>query len=368
MLDWGFMSRGGATWAVAIACALVACATHGAPRAPAPPATPPPAPPPASDAAHARPVHDVGVDVRDQHEATVLDHGPSPSAIGGGLGPATAAIGVRPTAPLPAPEVPAPLELPLDDGMGGAPRVTGHDVPGYVAFTFDDGPHPAWTPRVLAALAAHDVHATFFVIGRQVWGLDHPARRRELAAIAAAGHDIGNHTWSHARLTDLGPLARAREIDQASAVITWITGRPVTMLRAPYGDSDPAITALLRRRGLTEIGWNLDPRDWDARSPAVLRRRVVDRILDAGGGVLVLHDDKWITAQALPGILADLEAANCRRIAGGLRPILPVSLHYFTGRAVPVWVDARTRAYRAALDARCHAAGATTDASGPDDR
>ncbi len=253
---------------------------------------------------------------------------------------------------------------PFDDGLGRAPPIRGFDAPGYIAFTFDDGPHPEWTARVLAALAAHDVHATFFVIGRMIWGLDHPARRRELLAIAAAGHDIGNHTWSHARLTEVGPLERARELDQTSAVIRWMIGRPVTIVRPPYGASDWDLRRLLHARGLTEVGWNIDPRDWEVHSPAALRKLAVDRIVRAGGGIIVLHDDKWITATALPGILDDLERFNCRRLASGGAPILPVSLHYFIDRPSPERVAARTRAYRDRLAARC-ARVEPTGAPGP---
>ena len=283
-------------------------------------------------------------------------HGtPAPSTV-----PFAGGVGVPPE------EVPAPAEgIPFDDGLGGALPVRGYDTPGYVAFTFDDGPHPAWTPRVLAALAAHDVHGTFFIVGRNVWGLDHPARRRELGAIAAAGHDIGNHTWSHARLTEVGPVERAREVDQTGAVIRWITGRPVTTVRPPYGASSPELTRLLRSRGLTEIGWNIDPRDWQARSPGELRRLTVAKILRAEGGIVLLHDDKWITATALPGILADLERANCARIGAGRPPILPVSLHYFIDRQVPAWVEARTRRYREALGARCRPGPAPLAAADP---
>ncbi len=242
---------------------------------------------------------------------------------------------------------------PLDDGLGRGAPIRGDDAPGYVAFTFDDGPHPDWTPRVLAALAAHDVHATFFIVARQVWGLDHPRRRIELAAIAAAGHDIGNHTWSHARLTTVGPAERVRQIDVAGAVIGWVIGRPVTMLRPPYGASGWDVRRMLQSRGLTEVGWSIDPKDWKAATPAALRRTIGAAIERAGGGVVVLHDDKWITATALPGILDDLEQRNCARLAAGRPPILPVSLHYFMHRAIPAAVLARTQAYLDGLTARC---------------
>lgn len=289
--------------------------------------------------------------------------------------PATTALPPAPApltttdAPAPAPPPPPPTEpappvatadaLPpppppiVDDGLAGAGYVRGFDVPGYVAFTFDDGPHPTETARVLAALAAYDVHATFFVVARQVWGLDHPRRRAELVAIADAGHDIGSHTWSHLRLPRVTPAERAREIDWSTAVVSWVIGRPVTMLRPPYGDTSGPVHADLARRGLTEVGWSIDPRDWDATTPAELRRTVGAALARAGGGVIVLHDDKWITATALPDILADLEAANCRRLATGKPLLLPVSLHYFTGRPVPAWVEARTAAYRDGLAARC---------------
>ncbi|HVV83817.1 MAG TPA: polysaccharide deacetylase family protein [Kofleriaceae bacterium] len=327
--------------------------TTGAPTAATyvPTPTPPTPPTPttgAPTAATLAPVADSTAPVTDR--ATPTAERATPPAE-----PATpAADGASEAEAIAAQDVVSP-HVPDDDGLGGAAPVRGFDAPGYLAFTFDDGPHPAWTPRVLAALAAHDVHATFFVIGRMVWGLDHPARRRELIAIADAGHDIGNHTWSHARLTSVGPLERANQIDSSGALIGWIIGRPVHMLRPPYGSTNGELAAMLAHRGLTEVGWNIDPRDWEAKSPAELRKTVLAAILRAGGGIIILHDDKWITAQALPGILDDLEAANCHRMAAGVPPILPVSLHYFMHRPVPAWVEARTQAYRDGLEARCAA-------------
>lgn len=350
------MSRG---LGVAAALALVACSARPAPRAPAASASPPVAAVASADDRGHDDADGAGVvDGAVAGGATALLDPPAVDAPGAvedhGADEAHDAVAVDGPDRVDGDAV-EPGATPADDGLGRAGPVRGYDAPGYVAFTFDDGPHPVWTARVLATLAAHDVHGTFFVVGRSLWGLDHGARRRELAATAAAGHDIGNHTWSHKRLTEVGPIERAWQIDQTSAVIRWITGRAPTTVRPPYGESDPGVRVFLRGRGLTEIGWNIDPRDWEAPTPKALRRHTVAEIVRLGGGIVILHDDKWITTQALPGILDDLEAWNCRQLAAGGKPILPVSLHYFIPRAVPAWVEARTRAYAEGLEQRCAA-------------
>ncbi|MBZ0231139.1 MAG: polysaccharide deacetylase family protein [Deltaproteobacteria bacterium] len=242
------------------------------------------------------------------------------------------------------------------DGLGGAAPTRG-DGPRYmVAFTFDDGPSETFTPRILRALAKHDVPATFFVVGRDL--ADRPKRRALLGAIARAGHAIGNHTFGHARLTALAPAARDAELDRLAAIVEAETGTRPTTVRPPYGASSPTLRAALAARGLTEVRWNVDPRDWAFTDPEPLRAAVLDAIIQARGGIVLLHDTERVTALAFPGVLADLEAWNCARVRRGKEPILPVSLHYFlrdgeTPRPVPPEVEARTERFRDALLARC---------------
>jgi peptidoglycan/xylan/chitin deacetylase (PgdA/CDA1 family) len=250
----------------------------------------------------------------------------------------------------------APALAYADDGLGGAARVRGDGPRHVVAFTFDDGPSEYWTPRILRALAAHDVPATFFVIGRDL--ALRPKRRALLGAIARAGHTIGNHTFNHARLDDLAPTARDAELDQLAALVEQETGLRPSVVRPPYGESSHKVRAAFVARGLTEVLWNIDPRDWEIDDPRQLRAAILGAITRAGGGIVILHDTEKATAHALADALGDLEAWNCKRLRRGKEPIIPVSLHYFLRdgdkpRPVPPDVEARTQRFRDALRARC---------------
>ncbi len=242
------------------------------------------------------------------------------------------------------------------DGLGGATPTRGDGPRHVVAFTFDDGPSETLTPRILDTLAAHDVPATFFVVGRDLAA--RPERRAVLTAIVEAGHTIGNHTFSHARLTALSPARRDAELDRLATLVEEATGVRPTAVRPPYGASSPALRAALVARGLTEVRWNIDPQDWVVTSAASLRARLVASIIAQEGGIVLLHDTKRVTAKALPGVLADLDEWNCGRVRRGQEPIIPVSLHYFMRdadgpRPIPPEVAARTERYRDALVTRC---------------
>ncbi len=249
--------------------------------------------------------------------------------------------------------------------LGGADPLRGDGVPDMVAFTFDDGPHELYTPRVLRALAKHDIPAAFFVVGNSLAGDHHADRRALLVRMRDAGHLIGNHTFHHARLTKLSAAARDAELARTAALVEETTGTAPVLVRPPYGASSPSLRAALTAAGLTEVRWNIDVRDWTLEDPEVLRRAVLDRIVEQRGGIVILHDTKLPTVRALPGLLAGLEAHNCKRLARGREPIVPVSLHYFlrdagVPRAIPADVAARTQRYREALAARCEVAPRAT--------
>jgi hypothetical protein len=106
------------------------------------------------------------------------------------------------------------------------------------------------------------------------------------------------------------------------------------------------------------VFWSVDTLDWKAHSPDRLRKKVLSMIKKDGGGVVLMHDVKSITARIITDVLDDLEAENCARLADNRDPIVPVSLHYFltdkkTAREVPEAVKRRTEAYKAALPERC---------------
>ena len=245
-----------------------------------------------------------------------------------------------------------------DPAVGRANRIDGDETKGVVAFTFDDGPNPETTPEVIDALERYNVPATFFIVTQRISG-KHGERGRELLQRELdAGFLVGSHSVTHPNLKHASPDTLTREIDASIKTLAVQANRPIGLFRPPYGALGPTGRMRLRKLGLTEVQWSVDTLDWKARSPERLRKKVISMIKQDGGGVVLMHDVKPITAQVIALVLDDLEVENCARIADQREPIVPVSLHYFlkdgkTARAVPAAVVQRTAAYRAALPERC---------------
>ncbi len=166
-----------------------------------------------------------------------------------------------------------------------------------LALTFDDGPHPKYTPRVLDILESYNAKATFFLIGLQV-----PSNEKLVRRIYREGHEIGNHTWSHRDLSDLTPKEVEADIAHAQRVIT-ATGVPTPRLfRPPYGAFSPMVRSHVP---LTVVSWNIDPEDWRADDPD----QIVDHVLAHAkpGAIVDLHDIYDVTADALPRLIAELQ-------------------------------------------------------------
>jgi peptidoglycan-N-acetylglucosamine deacetylase len=248
-----------------------------------------------------------------------------------------------------------------EQAFGHARPVTGRERIAFVAFTFDDGPHHATTPVVLEALEAHEVPATFFVVGRRFSGRSQVAKKNAevLADLVARGFTVGNHTYEHRNLRTQNRQTTERAIERGARAIERVLGHRPYLFRAPFGSMTGRARSYLRGEGYTEVGWNIDSYDYQITNARRLRQAVVRQILRRQGGVVLLHDTKKATAAAVPGILADLEAENCRRREAGESLIVPVSLHYFlknrdgSARPIPPEVEARTRAYLQRLAQRC---------------
>ena len=178
-----------------------------------------------------------------------------------------------------------------------------------IALTFDDGPHPRWTPQVLECLARRGVKATFFVIGRKAE--QHPDVVR---AIVDAGHGIGLHAHDHDRLFSLRGERRVRDdLERGMAAIEKVTGQRPLLFRPPIGHTNPVIARVAEDLGLTVVGWTVAGRDGVARARfedvvARVRRDLRDRV------IVVLHDapergDREPAAvRALPAILDAIAA------------------------------------------------------------
>jgi peptidoglycan/xylan/chitin deacetylase (PgdA/CDA1 family) len=177
--------------------------------------------------------------------------------------------------------------------------------PGELALTFDDGPNPAWTPRLLEILVSHDVRATFFLLGSRAHA--EPALVRQ---IVAAGHLIGNHSWSHPNLA-IAPASRIQqELSRTSQTLEQITGTPVRFFRPPFGARRPEVLRIARRLGMVPVMWNAMTSDWkDPSANAIASRltRAIDNLARQGRAAnIVLHDGSHQTpaANRAPSIAA----------------------------------------------------------------
>jgi peptidoglycan/xylan/chitin deacetylase (PgdA/CDA1 family) len=182
-----------------------------------------------------------------------------------------------------------------------------------VVLTFDDGPWPPTTPRVLAALANECVRATFFLIGKPA--SEHPDLVRR---IAAEGHTIGHHTWLHRSLLRIPPGETTEEIDRGIAademalhgVATTTPSTP--FFRFPGFETTPATLDLLQSRGIVVFGTDLWASDWNPMTPNQELKLIIDRLKIARKGIILFHDPKARTAAMLPASLRYLRDNHYR--------------------------------------------------------
>ncbi|MEI9970308.1 MAG: polysaccharide deacetylase family protein [Terracidiphilus sp.] len=161
--------------------------------------------------------------------------------------------------------------------------------PGEIALTFDDGPNPTWTPKLLDILASHGVRATFFLVGAQA-----KAQPELVQRIAQAGHLIGNHTWSHPNLARSSSEEIREELNRTQEMLQQVTGAPAKFFRPPYGARRPEVFRIAREMGLQLVLWNAMVPDWSDPSPDRIATRLmnkIDKLQQSGHAAnIVLHD------------------------------------------------------------------------------
>lgn len=170
---------------------------------------------------------------------------------------------------------------------------------GTVYLTFDDGPDPRWTPQVLAVLRRHGVPAVFFQVGQNA-----AAHPELVARVRSEGHLVGNHTWSHEKLTDLRDRAIGDQLDRTDAAL----GGRVRCVRPPYGATDPRVAEVIGARGQRAVLWDVDPQDWARPGADRIVRRVLGQVHD--GALVLMHDgggDRRQTVAALEQVITRLE-------------------------------------------------------------
>lgn len=174
----------------------------------------------------------------------------------------------------------------------------------YIAITFDDGPHPEHTPKLLDELKKRGIKATFYVVGRNVAEYPEIVKRMD-----AEGHEVANHTWTHPQLT---PANLAREMNATSAEIRKITGKNPTNMRPPYGYLHGKGTAqknafarkIADEYGMKVILWSVDPLDWKYRNSSRVASEIIQNTKP--GAIILAHDIHGSTVAAMPNTLDTL--------------------------------------------------------------
>ena len=185
-----------------------------------------------------------------------------------------------------------------------------------IALTFDDGPNEPYTSQILDVLKEARVHATFFMVGRNVERYPDAARR-----IVREGHAIGNHSYAHPDMVLETDGAVRQQILKAEQVIEATTGRRSELFRAPYGFEDPLTLLVSERLGYKIIKWSVSGQDWERPGSSVIVNRVISRTHN--GAIILLHDgdklrhgsDRSQTVSAVSQIIEQLTNRGYRFVS-----------------------------------------------------
>jgi|SRR5579871_6319387 len=193
---------------------------------------------------------------------------------------------------------------------------------GAVALTFDDGPHPEYTDRILDTLGRHQAHATFFAVGKCARA--HP---RIVRRIVDEGHTLGCHTDTHADLARIGPIATWRECVQAQHTLQELSARPVRYLRPPWGHIGTSGLPIAVANRMAVAMWSLDSLDYQKLAAEELVTHMRQAAPEPGD-VILFHDDGANTVQALPDLLAlfrerGLSCLSLEEISGATAIVVP---------------------------------------------
>jgi peptidoglycan/xylan/chitin deacetylase (PgdA/CDA1 family) len=180
-----------------------------------------------------------------------------------------------------------------------------------ILFTFDDGPHPEVTPRILSLLERHHAKAVFFVVGARI-----PRAPHLLRTILEQGHALGNHSFSHPNDHTPSPRAFLADLRRCQQAIAQLTGREPRLFRPPLGRLSISGVMASRVLGLRTLLWSLDTGDWRLRDVEAARRRATELAADlslrpAHDDILLMHDDNPCSVEVLDGLLTAVSTLGC---------------------------------------------------------
>lgn len=182
--------------------------------------------------------------------------------------------------------------------------------PKEVILTFDDGPAPGKTERILDTLDQHGVKATFLMVGEMA--MNHPRLARK---VVERGHSVGSHTWRHANLQGLGFDRAMNEILRGESVVKASSGAETGFFRFPYLADTAGLRAALARRGTVVLDVAVDSKDYFHTTPPQIIDHTMAALRRKGGGIILMHDLHARTAAMLPGLLAQLKSEGYKVVS-----------------------------------------------------
>lgn len=197
-------------------------------------------------------------------------------------------------------ELQAQHETELAEGLHYRKLMHGDPASRQIAITFDDGPHPQYTPALLSILDRYHAKATFFLVGEKA-----EAWPDLVKAEIAAGHSVGNHTYHHVNLTKIPERLVATEILACGNVIKSITGKDPHLFRPPGGDYSAVVAQAANSLDYTIVLWTDDPGDYASPGARVIEQRTLGSLRP--GGIILIHDGVQQTVDILPQLLQSLK-------------------------------------------------------------
>ncbi len=180
--------------------------------------------------------------------------------------------------------------------------INGQNENKVVALTFDDGPDPVNTPKIIKVLRDNNIQGTFFCIGKQI-----EACKSIIKEAYADGNVIANHSWSHKDFTTINAAEINNEVTLTENEINKVIGKRTALIRPPYGDTNDAVQNSLIELNYKNILWSTDTLDWEQREVANIVKNVVENVRP--GEIILMHsnEDKKVTTEALPQIISRLK-------------------------------------------------------------
>lgn len=195
------------------------------------------------------------------------------------------------------------------DNRGGKVLYDGELSQNHFLLTFDDGPHPRVTPKILSALKSSDILSQFFIVGERVQYWPELLKKSH-----KEGHVVGNHSWSHPDMRKLSDSQAIQQIESTFDSIEKTLGKHEPFFRFPYGAYNFSQLEYLGQHNAVSFFWNIDTYDWKIKDPVELLKFSIKKIKEKNAGIILMHDIHNQTADMLPHLLKYLNSRSAQTV------------------------------------------------------